>query len=199
MAWTREIVSAYRRHPNNSQQDWERYLRGYLMLLDKLYARVDLPPAVHGERSALYAHYHVVGACHAYRAGQIQTGQDQLLKAAALMPGIIQGTPPPVASTILGFAQSDGNTDPAALIDTIFRGLPPQWARLRSYRRYALSALHMRRVFTAHAARTQPRFRDWLLGVCQHPRWLVNRGVVGRSARDIVLRSAPADKVQSCR
>ncbi|MCB0058530.1 MAG: hypothetical protein KDE45_15945, partial [Caldilineaceae bacterium] len=192
MAWTPHIVSAYRWHPDNSQQDAERYQRGYLRLLDKLYARADLPPSVSAERPALYAHYHVVGACHAYAAGQIEAGQEGLLQAVAVAPGAMQGTPPPIVSSIVGVAQSDGVTDPTALIDVIFSHLPPALARLRPYRRYALSALPMQRVFAAHAAQEQPQFNDWLSGVSQYPRWLTNRGVWAILVRDLLLhRVAP--------
>jgi glycosyltransferase involved in cell wall biosynthesis len=177
MAWTPDIVSAYRWHLGNSQQDAESYYRGYLMLLDKLYARDDLPAAVRAERSALYAHYHIIGACHAYATDQIELGQERLLRSAIAAPEALQGMPPPIVLTIAGVAQSDGMANPVALIDTLFKHLPQQMARLKPYRRYALSALHMQQVFAAHAASKRPRLKDWLLGIYQYPCWLTNRGV----------------------
>lgn len=190
MAWTQHVVCAYRQHPASSQGDAGRYQRGYLRLLDKLYARADLPPAVQVERAALYAHHYVVGACHAYAADQINAGQEGLQQAAAAAPQILTGQPPPIVASIVGAAQSNGVADPAALIDGVFRRLPPALASLRPYRRYALSALPMQRVFAAHTAHEQPRLADWLQGVWRYPRWLANRGVWSILVRDLLLRQA---------
>ena len=191
MAWLPQVVCGYRQHPASSQANSERYQRGYLCLLDKLFARADLPPVVQAERQPLYAHYVVVGACHAYAAGQINTGQEGLQRAAAIAPQILIGKPPPIISSIVGAAQSDSNTDPADLIKVIFSGLPPNLARLRPYRRYALSALPMQRVFAAHAAHEQPRLVDWIQGVARYPRWLANRGVWSILVRGILRVPQP--------
>ncbi len=191
MAWTPHIVSAYRQHPASSQGDAMRYQRGYLRLLDKLYARAELPPAVQAERSRLYAHYHVVGACYAYAAGQINVGQERLQQAVMAAPEILTGQPPRIVSSVIGVAGSEGIADPVGLIEVVFRHLPPPLVHLRSYRRYALSALPMQRVFAAHAAHRRPLLNDWLLGVYRYPRWLANRGVWSILVRDVLLhRSA---------
>lgn len=191
MAWTPHIVSVYRQHLASSQGDAARYQRGYLRLLDKLYARSDLPPAVQDERPRLYAHYHVLGACHAYAAGQIDAGQEGLQQAVAAALEIIAGKPPSIVSSIVGVAQSDGIADPSGLIDVVFGHLPSGLAHLRSYRRNALSALHMQRVFAAHSNGASPRLSDWTQGVYQNPRWLANRGVWSILVRDVLLhRSA---------
>lgn len=190
MTWTPDIVSAYRQHPASSQGDAARYQRGYLRLLDKLYACADLPPAVQAERSRLYAHYHVVGACHAYAAGQIDAGQDGLQQAVTAAPEILAGQPPSIVSSIVGVAGSNGIADPSGVIDVVFGHLPPALAHLRSYRRNALSALHMQRVFAAHSNGASPRLSDWTQGVYQNPRWLANRGVWSILVRNVMLRSA---------
>jgi GT2 family glycosyltransferase len=190
MAWIPQVVCAYRQHTASSQGDGGRYQRGFLRLLDKLYARADLPAAVQAERSVLYAHYYVVGACHAYATGQISAGQEGLQQAVAAAPQSLAGKPPPVVSSIVGAALGDGVDDPVVLIDRVFRQLPPALASLRPYRRYALSALPMQRVFAAHAAHEQVRLTDWLLGVLRYPGWLANRGVWSILVCDLVLRGA---------
>jgi hypothetical protein len=77
----------------------------------------------------------------------------------------------------VGIAQSDGMADPVALINSVFKHLPQQMTQLKPYRRFALSALHMQRVFADHAASKPPRLKDWLLGVYKYPQWMTNRGV----------------------
>lgn len=177
MTWTPDIVCKYRRHDGNSQQDGERYYRGYLKLLDKLYAISDLPPSLRAEEPALYAHYHVIGASHAYAANEIEIGQERLLQAAQVAPETLRGKPPAMVSSLVAAAQSEPGVDPDELIDRVFRHLPGPLAGLRSYRQYALSAPYMQRVFSAHAAGARPRLQDVLGGVRRYPRWLANRGV----------------------
>lgn len=187
MDWTPDIVCAYRQHPANSQQDSERYYHGYLRLLDKLYAEPDLPESLLAERGRAYAHYHVIGAYSAYRAGEIGAGQARLLQAAAAAPEAMEGNPPAIACSIVGAVQSDSVVDPTTAVDALFRHLPPTLARLRVYRGYVLSALPMQRVFAAHTANQRPEFADWLQGVSCYPRWLLNRGVWSILLRDVLL------------
>lgn len=196
MAWTYDIVCIYRLHQENSQQDGERYYRGYLTLLDKLYARNDLQTAVLQERPAIYAHYHAVGACQAYAVGQADVAKERLLCAAVTAPGVFKGNPPPIIASIVSVAQHRNAKEANALICRIFDHLPQQLAHLSSYRRFALSSLHMQRVFMAHAARMPPRFSDWWLGVLRYPRWLANRGIWSILMHDLLLRP-PAAKVKS--
>lgn len=194
MAWTPAVISAYRQHAASSQHDGERYYQSYLRLLDKLYVHNDLPQTVLDERPALYAHYHALGACRAYATGQIETGQERLLLAAAAAPDAVQGKPPPLVASLVGAAQSEDSADPAVLTARVFDHLPPSLAYLRAYRSYALSAPHMQRVFAAHAAQQRPRFEDWLRGVAHYPRWLANRGVWSILWRKMILPStAPSD------
>lgn len=191
MAWTTAIVCAYRQHAASSQHDGERYYQSYLRLLDKLYARDDLPQAVLDERPALYAHNHALGACRAFAAGQIAAGQERLMLAAAAAPDAVHGKPPPVVVSLVGAAQSENRANPAVVLARVFEHLPPALAHLRAHRGYALSALHMQRVFDARAAQRRPPLRDWLRGVMYYPRWLTNRGVWSTLVRDLLL-SRPA-------
>ncbi len=192
MAWTPTVVSAYRQHAASSQHDEERYYQSYLRLLDKLYARDDLPQAVLDERPALYAHYHALGACRAYAADQMEAGQERLMLAVAAAPDAVQGRPPRLVASLVGAAQSEDSADPAVLLAHVFDHLPPALAHLRAYRSYALSAPHMQRVFAAHAAQQRPKFEDWLRGVAHYPRWLANRGVWSILMRDLLLPKSSA-------
>ena len=188
MAWNPQIISAYRQHLYNSQQDAERYHRGFIMLLNKLFSRSDLPHDLAFHQPMLYAHYYVLGACYAYETNRIQTGQNRLLQSGEVAPGVLKESPPLIISLITGAVQSRGS-DPAALIEKIFKNLPSELAWLKPYRGYALSTLHMRRVFQAHTSHEQPLLKDWLLGVYHYPRWLMNRGVWSILMHDLVLSS----------
>ena len=187
MDWTTEIVCVYRRHPDNAQKDAQHYLHGYLLMLDKLFARSDLPLEIRQEQPSLYTHYYVLAACHAYAANQIELGQTRLNQAANIDHSTSQGNPPAIARSIAEIAQSGALANPSILIDTIFEYLPPELEVLQPYRRYTLSTLHMQRVFKAHSDQERFRFKDWLLGVYYYPRWLTNRGVWSILMHDLVL------------
>jgi hypothetical protein len=92
-----------------------------------------------------------------------------------------------------GIAQSVAGEDAPTLIEKVFETLPPDLKQWRSWRRPALSALHMQQVFTSHRAGAAPRLSDWLQGVYWDPRWLANRGVWSILLRDVLMgASGPA-------
>ena len=186
MAWLPEMVSAYRVHSTSSQSDGARYSRAYQRLLDKLFARPDVPADVLAERTRLHAHHHLYAACLAYACGQVASAQQDLTQALTLQPALAGGFPPLLVLHVVGFASSFRVTNPRAYIGYVFDQLPASLAHLRRYRNQAFSTFHMRRVFRTQAAGERPSLRDWLLGVCYAPRWLRNRGVWSILAREIL-------------
>ena len=192
MAWLPEIVSAYRLHPGNSQNDGARYSRSYLRLLDKLYARCDLPAVVLAERDKLYAHYYLIGACHACATGRTEEGCMGLAQAVALQPDLTLGDPAPLAATAAAFAARDMIARPHAFIDTLFDALPSEAKQPRGLRASAHSAFHMQQVFTAHRVGRRVPLAHWLRGVVLDPRWLANRGVWSILMRDLLLPKSSA-------
>lgn len=191
MAWLPDIVSAYRVHSTSSQWDGARYSRARQKVLDKLFARSDMPGEVLAERTRLYAHYHLSGACHAYACGQVTPAQRDLLRALALNPALAEDSPPPLVVYIAAVANSFRVANPHTYIDYVFDQLPASLAHLQGYRNEAFSAFHIGRVFRAYAAGQRPSLKDWLLGVCYAPGWLRNRGIWSILARRILRLPLP--------
>lgn len=189
MAWLPEIVTAYRQHPDSTQQDPDGFHRAYLRLWDKLYTRPDLPGGPRTVRPPYFAGYHIDAARRAYATGEVAVGQQRLREAVGMAPVILEGEPPKLLLRLLSFAEGAGEPVPVALIEAVFDGLPPELAHLRSHRRQVLSRLYMKQLFAARQADRRPRWRDWLLGVYNGPHWLANRGVWAILVRDLVLRS----------
>lgn len=187
MQWRPEIISAYRRHAGQMTGDAAGYYQGNLQVLDKVFARADLPFALRAERQALYGQCHLLGACGAYFAGNCLTGQERLRLATQANPLLMQGTPPAITVALAGIARSVAGEDAPALIGELFNTLPPDLGRLRPWRRHTLSALHMQQVFAAHNAGGAPHLGDWLHGVFWNPRWLTNRGVWSILVRDVLM------------
>jgi len=191
MDWLPEIVSVYRIHSTNSQSDGARYSRVYQRMLDKLFARPDVPAGVLAERTRLRAHYYLGGACHAYASGQVASAQQDLVQALTLDPVLQEGYLPPLVVDVVTFANSFRVANPRAYIGYVFDQLPASLAHLRRYRNEAFSAFHIGRVFRAHTAGERPSLKDWLLGVCYAPRWVRNRGVWSILVREILSLPFP--------
>jgi len=186
MTWLPEIVSAYRVHSTSSQWDGARYSRAHQRLLDKLFARPDVPADVLAERTRLHAHHYLTAACRAYACGQVASAQQDLVQALTLDAALQEGYMPPLVVDVANFANSFRVANPRAYIGYVFDHLPTSLAHLRRYRNQAFSAFHIGRVFRAHAAGERPLLKDWLLGVCHAPRWLRNRGVWSILVRGIL-------------
>lgn len=191
-AWLPTVVSAYRMHAHNSQRDGARYAASYIRLLGKLFGLPNLPDAVRAEKARLYAHHHLIGACHAYATGQVAAAQASLRQAMCGELGPAAGGIATLAAVIAGFAQTPIIADPHAFIDGVYDELPPELGEMRRQRGQAHSAYHMQKVFEAQARAAPIAFDDWLGGVWHDPRWLTNRGVWSILARHLAGREAKA-------
>ena len=185
MEWLHEIVSAYRIHRPNSQQDGALYSRSYRMLLDKLFTHPHVPMDVLEHKSELYAHYHLLGACHAYATRQVKAAQTDLMQALSLNPELATGPLPEAVARFSGFANSFRVAEPMEYIEFVFNYLPPELAHLERYRNEARSAVYMQRVFRAKDVDQPMSIRDWFLGMCYSSRWIWNRGVWAILVNDI--------------
>lgn len=188
MAWLPEIVSTYRQHSGSSQHDGAQYAASYDYLLNKLFARPDLPGHVRAERDRLCARRYLTGACHCYAAGQVAEAQATLEKALALQPAWADGPQPELAVHIAAFAASPSmaGRSPEAYVNGAFDQLPASLHAFRRWRGHTLSLAYMQRVFAAQASGGQPALADWLAGIRHDPRWLRNRGIWSILAHDIL-------------
>jgi len=177
MAWWPEIVTLYRVHAGNSQQDGARYSQAYQGMLDRLYSRMDVPPEVLAARDHLYAVYWLSGACFCYATRHIEQAQFELLQAVTLRPQSTQGSLPTIVEAVASFANDFRVDNPQEYIDLVFDHLPPSLSFLERHRNETQSIFHMRHVFTAYEHNEPVSLRHLLLGIWYSPRWLRNRGV----------------------
>lgn len=195
MAWLPELLSAYRVHAGGSQGDGPGYSRATLRILDKLYEAPNTPLEIATQRTHLYAHYHLVGACFSYATGHVSAAWSELEEALALEPQMAEGELPPVAMAVAAFANSIRVRDPKVYVDFVFDHLPPSLVHLIRFRGEAHSALHMERVFMAQRIGERIPTREWLEGVWHAPRWLRNRGVWSIAA-DILLGQRTSSRLR---
>ena len=193
MAWDRRIVSKYRLHEGGCQFDGARYSRAYQKMLDRLFARPDLPERVRVQEPSVRAFYSLFTACRCYATGQIDDAVRDLERAVVLDPGLANGqSSMQVAQMIAATADSWWVADPLAYVNQVFSNLPPALPQLAALRSEALSVMHMKRVFHAHATGQEIRPSDWLRGVYYAPRWLLNRGVWSIGVQRLVGRRVTA-------
>jgi glycosyltransferase involved in cell wall biosynthesis len=188
MAWLPEIVSAYRQHSDNSQQDGAKYAASYEYLLNKVFARPDLPASIQSEHDRLYAHCYLYNACRCYDAGQVIAAQKVLQRALPLQHIWAEDSGATLVACVLTFAYDTKKvgSSPTTYIHLVFDNLPDSMKALRRYRKSALSLAHMRRVFAAKANGERPSLVDWLTGIRYDLRWIRNRGVWSILVRDIM-------------
>ena len=178
MAWDRRVVARYRLHRGGSQLDKARYSRAHQKRLERFFNRPDLPQSVRAQRSHITALWSLASACRCYATGQLDTAQQDLVRALALEPDLASGEFPTMFSqTIVGTAASWWVDDPLVYVDRVFANLPSSHEELNRLRGETLSAMHMKRVFRANATGEPLRWQDWWGGVRHDPRWLRNRGV----------------------
>lgn len=187
MAWLQDIVSAYRWHKSNSQQDDDRYYRSFLYLFDKLFSRSDLPVSVRNQQAYLYVIRHTQGACQAYAVGEIAEAQRRLMKTTEWTMVTTKDFYSTIARSIAAFARTDQISDPQAFIKLVFEHLPDALVPLKAFQNHTWTSFYMMQVFKAQQEGRHPRLVDWLLGVCHDPTWLRNRGVWSILLRDILL------------
>lgn len=191
IAWLTELVTAYRLHTGSSQGDGVRYSQAYQRLLDKLFARPDLPASIKTAEVSYRAKYHLTGALRCYASCQVEQAQQQFAQAIDLRPDLTADEfPSTLAKAIASLAESTWVADPATYIDTVFDHLPLTLDHIRRHRGEALGALYMSRVFRAYE-RGERLSWDWMRGVYHDPTWLRNRGVWSILARSFVGASKP--------
>lgn len=135
MAWLPEVVSVYRLHSANSPGRAVGYMRRYRKILDKLFARSDVPEDVLAEKTRIYDHGHVVAACGAYAYRQVNSAQFNLLRAMMLDPEVVEDSLPAVVARFAGLA----GANPQPYIDFVFDHLPAPLAHLGRYRSEVLA------------------------------------------------------------
>lgn len=183
--WLREVVSVYRVHENNSQGDGVLYSNSYQKLLNKLFARPDVPKNLMAEKNKLYAHFYITGALRCYANKQIMVAQSNLVEAMNLDKNLREGEIPAIIERIANFANSFYVAEPISFIAFVFNHLPETQSFLHKYRSKAYSYFYMQHVFEAANAGKASSLRDFVLALWYSPHWLRNLGVISLFIKSI--------------
>ena len=176
-AWLPETLCMYRRHQGSSQRNFAGYRNGNRKLLDKIYARTDLPERVLAERNNIYLQRCLAGALRAYAAGDVREGQMGVIEAMTWLPDLTTGGVAVFAARAADVASALDDGEAKRLLGFMFEHLPEECSPLARGRNEAISMQCMGRVFRAKSQGVKPELNDLLSGVRHAPRWLRNPGV----------------------
>lgn len=178
MAWLPRIVSAYRVHAGSSQIDAIGYSQSRIRVIDKLYARSNLPSEIQTEEPRVYGHTYMANACRCYAVAQLESAKENVVTAWGFLAQVTHGDPTQIVlEYIARFAKTFHVEDPRHYFMMVFGNLPTELTWLEQYRRQALSAYYVGNVFTAYERGTPISLRDWAKGVTLDRTWLLNRGM----------------------
>lgn len=178
MAWLKQPVCQYRLHSRNLSGDFRRHHAARGRALDKVYAQSGLPPAVTALRSQAYAHSYLKLIIQEYAAQQFESACENLRRAVAIAPEILDDDAQVIFEKIISFARRPLETKPLEYVEGAFDHLPVELTALRRRRREALGTVAMALVFSAAQQQEWSIVRRyWWRGVCYQPKWLGNFGV----------------------
>ena len=141
MAWTREVVSAYRVHGGQMVGDGTSQKETTLAVLDQFFSQPGLPADVQQQRDHAYASVYLEGAFREYSAGQTDAARQSLDRAISLMPALTEGEPPGMVDAVISWAVNPVTGDPGAYVKRVLDNLPDSARVVIPYaRQVALSA-----------------------------------------------------------
>ena len=137
MAWTTEIVCAYRMHSGQMTRNGKKQSDSTLLALDRFFSQPDVRPEALAVRDRAYADAYVSGAFREYGSNQIEEARLMLKRALERLPHLMQsneGNLPPLAYTIVAWAMDPVNGDPSNYAERVLNNLPNTASSLTRYR-----------------------------------------------------------------
>lgn len=173
-----EDVSLYRVHGQQMTRQAQRMRTAMFAVLDKVFARAELPPEWQHMRERAYAAAHLKAAARAYLANELPMAKSDLAAAVRLDPSLLDDCGDPLVNQLMGWADAPTAGDPLTYMERVYENLPDTLRRLDARRRRDLSHVAMRMAFEAY------RKGDYvntcsaaLYAIRQQPTWSINRSV----------------------
>ncbi len=137
MAWTPEIVCAYRMHDGQMTRNGKQQSDSTLLALDTFFSQPNLRPEAQAARDRSYADAYMAGAFRQYGSHQFNEARVTLKRALERLPHLMEsldGELPPLAYTIVAWAMDPVNGDPATFTEAVLDNLPNTASGLTRYR-----------------------------------------------------------------
>src|SRR5207248_5766071 len=105
LAWSQEVVCAYRVHANNMSRNVDRMRDAELRVLQKAFSGADLPPELHALRRPALAQVYFRTALRKYVAGEASSGRGHLEQALEFDPGLLDLGGRVILDAVTGWAR----------------------------------------------------------------------------------------------
>ena len=179
MGWVDKPVSLYRFHSNQMTGNGQQMTTATFAVLEKLFARTDLPPRWQAMRDRAYSHAHLRGAAQAYQAEDFAGAAEHLDSAVRLNPDLLADDAATLAEFIAGWANYAKTRDPLSYMEKVYAHLPDSLAVLRRRRNRDLAAEAIQMAFAAHVKNDAATAKMAASRAFHYqPKWLLNRGAV---------------------
>ena len=139
MAWTPEVVCAYRIHADQMTHDGRAQKEVTLQVLNRFFAQPGLPEAICAKQNQSIGAATLEGAFREYGSAQLDTAPHTLREAIQLNPALLQASDgadqwPSVLYAMLSWATSPHARGVAAYANRFFDHLPEEASGLSVYR-----------------------------------------------------------------
>jgi hypothetical protein len=138
MAWTPEIVCAYRLHLGQMTRNGQAQHQSTLLALHQFFGQPNLRPEASAAQPRAFAEAYLSGAFREYGANQVQAARDSLAEALSRSPELLQASTPDslpmLAFTLMAWAREPYHNDPLAFAERVLAHLPPAAQSLAAHR-----------------------------------------------------------------
>ncbi len=187
--WVPRPVSCYRFHRSQMTRNGDRMTAACFAVLDKLFARGDLPESWRRAEDIAYSRAHLRAAAQAYLARDFGTAAGHLVQAVTRDPTLLEEDARRLADHFRSWTELPKVGAPLNFLEDIYGHLPPALRRLAARRR-----LHLGRAAAELALRAgdlgdlrAARRYGWR-ALRYRPLFLLNWRLVRMSARAMLAR-----------
>ncbi len=172
MSYVNKPVSLYRFHTAQMTRIGTQMTTATFAVLDKLYAKPELPPAWQELHDQAYSRAYLRAAAQAYHATQYDYAKNCIENAIQLNPSLVQDDGQLLTNTFSGWIDLPKTSQPLEFLETIYDNLPENLQALQRRKRqnvgkaaiqlafysYQQGDMAMTRYAIRHAFRCQPRY-----------------------------------------
>jgi hypothetical protein len=177
----------YRQHEGQMTTQGARMRDGQLNVLDKVFARPDLPPEWAALRSRAYGSLYAGSAARWFLERNGEEGAQDLRAAARTDPGCTEDDGAALAHRLIGWAFSPRCRDPLTFLEFAYDHMPEEFIGLRKQRRSRLAAAARQAAAEAFLHGREKEGRSFLRQAIRYsPALTLDRGVLSPLARSHV-------------
>lgn len=185
MKYVPQPVSLYRFHTAQMTRDGRQMTTATFAVLEKLFAREDLPPDWQAMKDEAYSQAFLRAAAQSYRIMDYEEGKKNLAQAVILAPDLLAEEGDQMALRFVAWTDLPKFPDRLAYLEDIYQNLPPELDVLARRREQELGQAAMQFAYEAYYRGDMTRTRTAVRSALRYqPDRIMNRGTIS-----ILMRS----------